>query len=87
MTWEIKASNRVAFGKSKKMIDKKNGTSQAETILDSLRGLAILAVIVLHWLLFVPLRNESREGPYQFEGIEKLFEDFYRNIKRFNNEA
>ena len=30
---------------------------------------------------------ESREEPYQFEGIEKLFEDFYQDIKRFNHEG
>ena len=30
---------------------------------------------------------ENREEPYQFEGIEKLFEDFYQDIKRFNNEG
>jgi peptidoglycan/LPS O-acetylase OafA/YrhL len=36
------------------MIEKKSGTFQADPVLDSLRGLAILAVIVHHWLLFVP---------------------------------
>ena len=36
------------------MIEKKSGTFQADPVLDALRGLAILAVIVHHWLLFVP---------------------------------
>ncbi len=35
------------------MIEKKIGTFQADPILDTLRGLAVLAVIVHHWLSYI----------------------------------
>jgi hypothetical protein len=30
---------------------------------------------------------QNKEEPYQFKTIEKLFQDFYRDIKRFNDES
>jgi len=30
---------------------------------------------------------QNKEEPYQFETIDKLFRDFYRDIKRFNDES
>ncbi len=30
---------------------------------------------------------QNREEPYQFETIDKLFQDFYWDIKRFNDES